>query len=361
MTIQAWSHTFGTQVCGSVSEGGAREWLVPDGLGGYAMGTVCGLRTRRYHGLQVIAGGGPASRRLGLAALDPVLVLPSGARLALGVHEWSSGAVAPAGQEWLESFGLLDGLPYWRWRVGGVVLERTLAMQHGSPGLGVVHRLVAGDAVGLELEALCTWRDAHGERHANGPLPCRHVADGVVVEDAYRVAGPGWRPDGQWYLGVHARAEAERGLPADEDLWFAGRFVTPLQPGQTMEVSACAVIAAAAPDDAIDAALAVAADAFVVGGTAEPDVVAGYPWFGSWSRDTMTSYPGLFLETGRADEGRRLLERYASTISEGMLANTADTGQTEYNTVDATMWSAPATPTWAWRCCRHSTRSWPRT
>jgi len=77
-----------------------------------------------------------------------------------------------------------------------------------------------------------------------------------------------------------------------------------------------------------------AADAFV---TTPPDVVAGYPWFGAWSRDTMTSYEGLFLATGRVDEGRALLRGYAATVSEGMLANTADTGATEYNTTDATL------------------------
>ena len=83
--------------------------------------------------------------------------------------------------------------------------------------------------------------------------------------------------------------------------------------------------------------LALAADAFVVRTADGPDVVAGYPWFGAWSRDTMTSYEGLFLTTGRADEGRELLRAYAATLSEGMLANTADTGSVEYNTADATL------------------------
>jgi predicted glycogen debranching enzyme len=87
--------------------------------------------------------------------------------------------------------------------------------------------------------------------------------------------------------------------------------------------------------DAVTRTLARAADAFVVAG---PDVVAGYPWFGAWSRDTMISYEGLFLATGRADEGRRLLRAYTATLSEGMLANTADTGRTEHNTADATLW-----------------------
>jgi predicted glycogen debranching enzyme len=85
----------------------------------------------------------------------------------------------------------------------------------------------------------------------------------------------------------------------------------------------------------VAARLALAADAFI---TTAPDVVAGYPWFGTWSRDTMTSYQGLFLATGRAEEGRALLRKYTATVSEGMLANTADTGTTEYNTADATLW-----------------------
>ena len=90
---------FGPAAATSLSEGGDREWLVTDGLGGYAMGTVCGLRTRRYHGLFVTAVDGPGTRRLGLVALAPVLTLPSGATVRLGVHEWAGGAVAPTGHE----------------------------------------------------------------------------------------------------------------------------------------------------------------------------------------------------------------------------------------------------------------------
>ena len=94
----------------------------------------------------------------------------------------------------------------------------------------------------------------------------------------------------------------------------------------------------APPTDPAEAALRLAADAFVVRTPRGPDVVAGYPWFGAWSRDTMISYEGLFLRTGRADEGRELLRSYAATLSEGMLANTADTGRVEHNTADATLW-----------------------
>ena len=348
---------FGTQVCGDLSAGGAREWLVPDGVGGYAMGTVCGLRTRRYHGLLMVAEPGrPARRRLALAALDPVLTLPSGARVSLGVHEWSGGVIGPEGHLLLEHFELVDGLPRWRWRIGEVVIERELAMVYGAPQLGVVHRLVhAPGPVTLTVKALVTWRDAHGERGAGGPQPVlTPAAGGAIVEDAYRLRGPGWRPAGEWYRGVYAREEAARGLNPLEDLWFAGDFTAVLAPGGALEVEAWAGEAEPAPAsvvvaeasernralvagsrDETDAVLVRAADAFIVRG---PDVVAGYPWFGTWSRDTMIAYEGLFLATGRAEEGRRLLHAYAATLSRGMLANTADTGQTDYNTVDATLW-----------------------
>ncbi|MFG1955022.1 amylo-alpha-1,6-glucosidase [Micromonospora sp. NPDC048830] len=354
---------FGPQVCGQLSAGAAREWLVPDGRGGYAMGTVSGLRTRRYHGLLVVAGATPASRKVGLVSLDPAVGLPSGARVRLGAHEWSSGAVDPRGFELLERFDLTDGLPRWRWRIGDVVIERELAMAYGRSCVAVVHRLVSGGPVTLDLSAACTWRDAHGERRADGPAPrVEPVAGGAVVDGAFRLAGPGWTPAGQWWLGVHHREEAARGLPPEEDLWHAGRFSGALErPGDTVSVLAWAddltaepapateiveaarrrnrrVVAAARPADATEATLTLAADAFVVRTATGPDVVAGYPWFGAWSRDTMTSYEGLFLCTGRADEGRELLRAYAATLSEGMLANTADTGRVEYNTVDATLW-----------------------
>ena len=140
---------FGSQVGGDLAAGSAREWLVADGAGGYAMGTVGGLRTRRYHGLLVVAGDSPAQRHLGLASLDPVVTLASGAEVRLATHEWASGAVAPSGHELLESFDLDDGLPRWRWRIGDVVIERELAMAAGASCLGVVHRLVAGSPVGL--------------------------------------------------------------------------------------------------------------------------------------------------------------------------------------------------------------------
>jgi predicted glycogen debranching enzyme len=350
---------FGREVLGSLEEASNREWLVTDGLGGYAMGTAGGLRTRRYHGLLVVATQPPIGRMLGLAALDPVLVVGD-RRIRLATHEWAGGTVDPAGHLDLASFELIEGVPRWRWAVGDVVLEREVAMVHGRSAVGVVHRLIrAPGPVRLELGAVCAWRDVHGETWAGGNPSVEPVADGFVFEGAYRVHGPGYRPDGAWWQGARYRVEAERGLNDCEDLWFAGTFSAELDPGEEAGVTAWAgdlsdppppaasivksardrardvAMASKAADD-VEETLAVAADQLIVEG---PTVVAGYPWFGDWSRDTMTSFEGLFLETMRWDEGRRLLERAAGTLSEGMLANTADVGGApEYNTADATLW-----------------------
>ena len=350
----------GPQACGTLDEAAAREWLVADGVGGYAMGTVAGLRTRRYHGLLAVASGGPSARMLGLAALDPVLV-SGDARFRLATDEWDGGTVDPRGHELLVSFDLEDGVPRWRWQIGGILFERELAMAHGAPAVGVVHRLLAADRpVRLELTPLCTWRSVHGERFGNGAPRVESSPDGFVFEGAYRVAGAGFEPGGEWYRGVRAREEAARGLGDREDLWAAGTFAADLEPGASHEVTATAALDAPAPgaaavvaaarsraadlirrahatDDA-DARLVLAADQFAISTGGRPTAVAGYPWFGEWSRDLMTSYEGLYLSTNRADEGREVLRTSAATVSEGMLANTADTGSLEYNTVDGTLW-----------------------
>jgi predicted glycogen debranching enzyme len=353
---------FGREIAGDLAQASEREWLVTDGVGGYAMGTVGGLRTRRYHGLLIVATSPPIGRMVGLVALDPVLVLGD-ERIRLATHEWADGTVTPAGHLHLQSFALRDGVPVWRWALGDIILEAELAMIHGRPAVGVTHRLVrAPDAVQLELEALCTWRDAHGERLGGSDPAIERTGDGFVFENVYRVRGPDFDPLGaSWWRGDRHREEAARGLNDREDVWMAGRFRAELRAGDAVDVEAWAgdlfappaaaqVIVARArrratevaqrarPVDDDDRQLVLAADQFVVLASNGPTVVAGYPWFGEWSRDSFTSYEGLFLTTNRYDEGRQLLEHMAGTLSDGMLANTADVGDLEYNTVDATLW-----------------------
>jgi predicted glycogen debranching enzyme len=350
---------FGRGVCGSLDESAQREWLVTDGLGGYASGTVAGLRTRRYHGLLMTATApAGAARMLALAGLDAVVAIGEH-RIHLATHEWAGGAVDPRGHEHIAGFDLDDGVPRWRYDLGAVQVEVEIAMVHGSGTVGVVHRVVAGRAR-LEVTPLCTWRDQHGDRFAWGEPAVEPTATGFVFESAYRVDGPGYVASGAWYRGELHREEAARGLGSSEDVWAAGTFTADLAAGQSLDITASveldgdrrvatAIVAAArgrARDLAVrsgargdvDRILAVSADQFVVDTPTGPSAVAGYPWFGEWSRDLFTSYEGLFLCTGRADEGRSVLERAAGTVSQGMLANTADVGTREFNTIDGTLW-----------------------
>jgi predicted glycogen debranching enzyme len=349
---------FGRGVCGCLDEA-RREWLVTDGLGGYASGTIAGLRTRRYHGLLMTATApAGASRMLGLAGLDVAVVIAD-RRIRLATHEWSGGIIDPHGYEHLAAFDLDDGVPRWRYDLGAVQLEVEVAMAHSTPAVGVVHRLLAGEAR-LDVTALCTWRDQHGDRFAGSDPHVEPTAAGFVFESAYRVDGSGFEPAGTWCRGEYHREEAARGLAACEDLWAAGVFRTELAAGEVLGITArtdlssppldavaivasararaVKLVARAGAQDDVERILAVAADRFVVDTPSGPSAVAGYPWFGEWSRDLFTSYEGLFLCTGRADEGRAVLARAAGTVSEGMLANTADVGNLEYNTVDATLW-----------------------
>lgn len=360
----------GPQVLGSLDNGSQREWLVTDGVGGFAMGTATGLATRRYHGLLVVAVDPPRRRQLALASLDPVLHVGD-RRIELATHEWTGGVIAPAGHRYLVEFEIDRGVPRWRWQVGEIVLDAWLAMDHGTSLVGVVFTIVrCPEPVVLEVEALCTWRDVHAERTASGSPHLEADEAGFVFEDAFRVRGPSFSPTGEWYYGFTHREEAARGLNAVEDVFAAGSFRAEVVAGGSLEIEAWSdpsrihapgaqrlvdqtqarfetLARRAGAADATDAQLAWAADQFIVAG---PTVVAGYPWFGDWSRDTMTSYEGLFLETGRADEGRALLEAAASSLSQGMLANTADVGGTEYNTVDAAPWFMHA-------AIRHITRT----
>lgn len=215
----------GPQACGDLSRGAAQEWLLPEGVGGYAMGTASGLRSRRYHGLLVVAREVPGRRMLGLASLVVVLRLPGGG-VRLSTHEWQDVTVASDGHRHLVEFVLEDGTA--RWSVAGR-LDRARARPRGrarGDGVAVRHRLVAADGpVEVEVEALCTWRDVHGERTAaDGALSVEHLPDGAVIEGSYRLPGP-WLA-ARWRLvdggapprGASARPDRGRGPVAGRQL-----------------------------------------------------------------------------------------------------------------------------------------------
>jgi predicted glycogen debranching enzyme len=348
-----------------------REWLVTNGLGGFASGTVAQANTRRYHGLLVASLKPPVERIVMVAKLD-VVAGYRGSRYELGANEFADGTLAPRGFERLAAFRLDGAIPVWTYQLGDALLEERIWMAQGRNTTYVQFTLRGGtEAIDLELVPLCTYRDYHSHGRGGWSLGveprehgCRVVAfDGarpftLEVERGEFVAG------GEWYWNFHHRAEAERGLDTSEDLFRPGVFRVRLAPGETIAFIASAETEAAepaataleremrrqqallktlpAPTPDWIRQLTLAADQFIVAraNSSGRTVIAGYPWFSDWGRDTMIALPGLALATGRTADAAAILRTFAGAASEGMLPNLfPDSGATpEYNTVDATLW-----------------------
>jgi len=373
-------------ICTNLPAAESREWLVTNGLGGFAMGTVAGLLTRRYHGLLVAALEPPARRTLLVAKLDEVARVGA-ASFALGANRWSSGAIDPHGFQFIESFALEGTTPVWTYALGGARLEKRVWMQQGANTTYVEYRLDGdtGSSVELELKALVDYRDFHSATHAgNWRMQVEPVAHGVRVT-AYEGAVPYYLLSSaaaaeianEWYYKFELAAERERGLDDCEDHLHAATFRVTLQTGQSASLifttnekvnldAAAAQTAERTRTRYLHYAmhghatrqipaqpewisqLGLAASQFVVEVPAEsadsPGVIAGYPWFGVWSRDTMISLAGLTLATGRPEIARGILRRFGGQVNGGMLPNYfPERGEApQYNSVDAALWYVEA-------------------
>ncbi|NDJ76787.1 MAG: glycogen debranching protein [Chloroflexi bacterium] len=377
---------FGREVTGNLDAMLRREWLVTNGIGGYAMGSLAGARTRRYHGLLNAALVPPTHRMLMVANLDAWIEI-DGRRSPLVTHEWAAGVVLPDGYRHLESFRLEGALPVFVWGLGDVRVVQRIWMAHGSNTTYVTYTYARGTAnVRLVLKPLCTYRDHHkltkGGYHvdvepADSPWPggqALHInADpGPAVRPLRPLRmitnrGIGM-PDPEWWWSFHLAQEKARGLGNQEDLFAAATFTADLNVGETLAIVFTAeegtllpweealhaehqrqaelVTRAKLPDDAPDwvRQLVLAADQFIVrrdiSGKSGESILAGLPWFTDWGRDAMIALPGLTLATGRQDDGAAILRTFAEFVDQGMLPNRfPDAGEKPaYNTVDATLW-----------------------
>jgi predicted glycogen debranching enzyme len=357
-------------ICGNLEAGLSREWLETNGLGGFACGTVAGANTRRYHGLLTAALNPPGGRTLLLSKLEETLVIGD-RRIDLSTNEYE-GAIHPEGYLYLAGFRL-DPFPVFTYEVEGVKLEKSLFMLNGSSAVQVEYRLLespVGGAVQLELRPLIAFRDYHATTHENSALDpqIQNERNLVSVQPYANLPrlyfahnAEACTPEGYWYRNFLYREERERGLDASEDLfnplvlrWSLNKdqaaiVIVSTEPldvrnaaeFRTKEVKRREAVAAKAPNnDPLLQALTVAADQFLVRRGDGWTVIAGYPWFTDWGRDTMISLPGFTLFTGNADIAKGILRNFAQHTDQGMLPNRfADSGETaEYNNVDATLW-----------------------
>lgn len=368
-----------------------REWLVTNGIGGFASGTLCDTNTRRYHGLLTAAFTPPVERTLLVAALD-VSVFYGTEFYTLFTHEYTDGTVDPHGYLQLESFHLDHGMPVWRYAVADALIEKRLLMKPGSNTTYVNFKILRASAdINLEFKPLCTYRDYHSHSHGGWEMGLREIPHGFEIDafsgaHSYRVmcAGANFIQDDKWYWNFKHRLESARGLDDSEDLFCPGRFTVQLGQGEQTSVVLTAepdleesdpaedfatvekqvhthqhTLLEYLPPDSLDwiKQLTLAADQFIVeryqdGQPVGKTVIAGYPWFSDWGRDTMIALPGLTLTTQRFDIAASILRTFAAHVNEGMLPNRfPDSAEApEYNTVDATLWYFQAIDQYTRRC-----------
>jgi predicted glycogen debranching enzyme len=373
---------FGPEICGALETSTTREWLVTNGLGGFACGTVSGVLTRRYHGL-LVASLPRIGRTLLVSKLDEILRY-DGRSYELGANRWMGGAIAPDGFRWIQRFHLAGTTPVWSYQCADALVEKRVWMQDGANTTYVRYDLTRASAgpADLEIKALVNYRDFHAITRAGqwrmDIAPAEHglrIVAGAGAIPFYVLSDRAQaEPRHEWYRDYDLAAERERGLDDREDHLFAGIFRGRLSPGESItfalstdrapsldgrsalaervaaEEKLLASWVAAHPQASLEAPpwiwqLALAAAQFPVRRSLRdaPDawsVVAGYPWFSEWSRDTMIALPGLAMETGRYEVARSILQGFPRFAKGGLLPNTfSETGEpAAYNTADASLW-----------------------
>ena len=352
----------GAEWCRNLEAASGREWLETNGLGGFAMSTITGLNTRRYHGLLFAALEPPAKRVLLLSKLEETLVI-DGRRYELSINRYP-GAIHPQGNQYQTSFRL-DPFPVFTWRVEEVELSRSIFLVHESNTVVVEYFLrsqgpTVGRHVDLEVRPLTAFRGYHELTRANASLNSELVeTEGQVCVQPYPELPPlhfghdasHIAKSGEWYYNFEYEREQARGLDFREDLFqpFVLHFDLSARSQASIVASTDTQSAASVPKlraaelarrKAVGGQLAAAADQFVVRRGESFSIIAGYPWFADWGRDSMIALPGLTLCTARSAIAREILEEFSHWIRDGLLPNRfPDQGeQPEYNSVDAPLW-----------------------
>jgi predicted glycogen debranching enzyme len=369
---------FSRTPCSDLHFSGKREWLVTNGTGSYASGTIAGILTRRYQGLLIAALQPPIGRTLLLTKLDETATYNDNT-YPLFANRLASGRVEPSGFHYLERFHLEGTTPVWTYACADALLEKRIWMQPAANTTYILYNLLRGTGpLALHIKSIVNYRDHHGDTRTNDQqMDVDEVDQGLRVkahEDAVAFYLLSHRAEAkaqhEWYQDYFLSAEDYRGLGTLDNHLYAGLFRATLYPGESLALVASTDanpnldgVAAYAERQAyerqlLDSArcqidqtlpsiehLVLAADQFVVRRSLPDDpegrsIIAGYPWFSDWGRDTMISLPGLTLATGRPDIAARILRTFACFADKGMLPNRFPDGSQdpEYNTVDATLW-----------------------
>ena len=342
--------SFDRQICTDFAAASSREWLETNGIGGFASGTISGANTRRYHGLLTAATRPPLGRVTVLSKFEETLEI-NGRSFELSTNQYSGG-VNPEGYRLLNSFRL-DPFPIWTFVIEEFAIEKRVFMVHGSNATVCrwsISKGSPGADVALVLKPLLSFVDYHGLQHQSPDVGFKYETSGNVVSVTANEQMPSLHihhngkdieKTGYWYNSFAYAIEKERGFDFTEDLFqpFAMRFDLSNDDAtliattdentdfdqavlETAEIERRkALIGKAAPRNDFEKHLVLAADQFIVARGTGQTVIAGYPWFSDWGRDTMISLPGLTLATGRPEIARNILLEFSNHISEGMLPN----------------------------------------
>ena len=366
---------FDSTICSDFEAASSREWLETNGIGGFASGTISGANTRRYHGVFTPAVEPPLGRVTMLSKLEETLRV-DGVAYELSANQYPHD-IHPRGFRYLRSFRL-DPFPTWTFEVDGIELEKKIFMPHGSNAVVCEWKTKRSSRrdqrdLSLEIRPLLAFVDYHHLRHSTEGFDQEYSEDPGVVR-MQPVAGlpplffhhdaSSVEPTGYWYRDFEYSVEKERGFDYREDLFqpflfhfddvrsaaliISNQRMRDVHAGRLERAELKrrnALVKIATMDDEFAKQLVLAADQFIVARGEGSTIIAGYPWFSDWGRDTMIALSGLTLATNRPEIARGILLEFSNHISQGMLPNRfPDAGnEAEYNTVDATLWYFEAT------------------
>ena len=362
---------FDAAICTDFAASSSREWLEANGIGGFASGTISGASTRRYHGVLTAATKPPLGRIRMVSKVEETVTVGAEA-FELSSNRYP-GNIHPRGHKVLTSFRL-DPFPVWTYSLPGVEVEKRLFMPHGRNATVIRYRAKSTKRfkraeAAMTLRPMISFVEYHHLRRETGDLTGEYTASGSLIEMLpvpdlppvfFSHDGTGVERTGYWYNNFEYPIERERGFDFREDLFqpfeisldLKGEASLVISSGDPVDVAEAAslereevrrrrsLVRKAGAGNDFEKQLVLAADQFIVRRGDGHTVIAGYPWFSDWGRDTMIALPGLTLATGRPEIARDILLEFARNASEGMLPNRfPDEGdQADYNTVDATLW-----------------------
>jgi predicted glycogen debranching enzyme len=358
----------GAEDCQDLDRALSLEWLETNGRGGFASGTVAGANTRRYHALLLTARKPPTERFVLVKHLEEWIEV-NGEAFPLTTNLYP-GAAHPSGYQHCAGFSP-DPWPTWTFDCHGMTVQREILAVRGRDLVIVRWKLTGkkNHRATLRVRPKLSGRDYHATHHENGNLSTEaSIGTDLVLWQPYSdlpavraFHSGGYRHDPEWYRQIQFPVEQQRGLDHAEDWWSPGEFTFHLAAGtaQTLALTSESIdrldIAATITReqqrreqraegipaaDSLAGALWRAAEVYLSERGEQQTVIAGYPWFTDWGRDTCISLPGLCLATGRLDVAWQVIASFTSHVSEGMVPNRfPEAGeQPEYNTIDASLW-----------------------